>query len=455
MSISDNLSGMFAHTGASFAHRFLAVLLLLALVLAIPPFSWASQELVKNGGFETGDLANWTGDNSSVQSSSLGPQIAHSGKYSARIGTETIEGHLFQTVSIPALSIAKFTAWYRAEESSKLTILLKRSDGAVIQQWQATGVASWASVTYDLDLAYAGQSVTIEFVGIGHREIETENTFECDVNPTLTHIECHRVTEVVAVNDYWPYVDDVSFSSTVVAYQNTVSIDGLPHELTTRFLVDSGNETTIAGAESRTFLFKIGETHSISVDAYVYKDNRARYYCASNSTNVDSAGSSAFHYRLQYLLSVSSQHGTATGAGWYDEGSEAFAVLDTGTVSDGLFYNWAFTGWSNDATGKGLKSDPIVIDGPKEATAEWNHKFSVTFYAVIAAVIVVALAIAILAFMRTRRPVSAASTVVCPDCQHENPRRNRFCRSRFSFEFISIHYPANGDGTSLSMDVRS
>lgn len=403
----------------SFTHRLLAVLLLPALLLAIFPISWASEELVKNGGFETADFTGWTAANSSVQPSkgSQNPKTAHSGEYSARIGTETVEGRLSQSVSIPAKSIAKFTTWYRAEKGSKLGIFLKKSDGTTIAQWSARDNASWTSLTYDLDLSYAGQSVTIEFAGIGRQEIENETHKECDVGPqkpgftlggTNTR-KCHMVTEVVDVHHYWPYVDDVSFTYTIVAYEATVSIVGLPHELTTRLLVDSANEARIAGAESRTFLFKIGETHSISVDAYVYKDNRTRYYCVSNFTNVGAEGSSTFRYKPQYLLSVSSQHGTATGTRWYAEGSEAFAVLDAGTVSDDLFHNWVFAGWTNDAPGTGLKSDPIVMDGPKDATAKWNREFSMTFYTVITVVVVVPATAALMLIRPRKRPSSEVS----------------------------------------------
>ncbi len=107
-------------------------------------------------------------------------------------------------------------------------------------------------------------------------------------------------------------------------------------------------------------------------------------------------------YKIQYRLTVNSDHGNATGAGWYDEGSKAYAALETGTTSDGIFYNWDFAVWTNGSSGMNLKSNPITMDGPKTATAKWNHDFSMAFYGMLVAIIVVAAVTGIMVMKRGR-----------------------------------------------------
>jgi uncharacterized repeat protein (TIGR02543 family) len=81
----------------------------------------------------------------------------------------------------------------------------------------------------------------------------------------------------------------------------------------------------------------------------------------------------------QYTLTVVSLYDTAGGAGLYDEGTTAYATLATGTVELVLGEKQAvFTGWTGDATGTGLTSDPILMNGDKTATATWKIQYYLT-----------------------------------------------------------------------------
>jgi hypothetical protein len=361
--------------------KLVALLLLLSLALSTLPFSHASEDLVKNGGFETGDFTGWTTNNSKVVSrSAAGTQYdtAHSGKYSARIGTETIQGRIAQTVSVPPRSSAKFTAWYHVEKGSSLTISLKKSDGSVIQQWSATGVSSWSSVTYDLDVSHAGQSVTIEFVGLGTRETTTTTSYEYRCDPVAKTCYSYPV-EYESYKSYWAYLDDVSLTYEVVVYETSATVSGLPEELSTKLLLDGVQSSTIAGEQSKVLQFKIGETHEISVEKYVYKDNQTRYYCASESQTVNTDASITFPYRPQYYLSIISQYGNARGSGWYDAGDIAtFSVDNTVQGPSGVDYllipwnvTFSFDHWTRDASST-RSSDSIIMDGPKTVIATWK-----------------------------------------------------------------------------------
>jgi uncharacterized repeat protein (TIGR02543 family) len=84
------------------------------------------------------------------------------------------------------------------------------------------------------------------------------------------------------------------------------------------------------------------------------------------------------NYKTQYYLIVSSDHGTPSGEGWYDECTYAYAGLDTGIVTDdGTRY--LFVKWTVDATGTNYAaSDAIHMDGPKTAVAEWKTQHYLT-----------------------------------------------------------------------------
>jgi parallel beta-helix repeat protein len=80
----------------------------------------------------------------------------------------------------------------------------------------------------------------------------------------------------------------------------------------------------------------------------------------------------------RYYLTVTSPYGTPGGAGWYDSGSTANATLSSGTESGGAGTQYVFTNWSGDASGTGLTSDEILMNGPKTATAVWKTQYYLT-----------------------------------------------------------------------------
>jgi hypothetical protein len=390
--------------------------LLLILAFSTLPVLHASGELVSNGGFETGDFTGWTASNSEVLASSTTGtyhETAHSGRYSARIGTESIEGRIAQTVSIPPKSSAKFTAWYRVETGSSLTISLKKSDGSVIQQWGVTSATSWTSVTYDLDVTYAGQSVTIEFVGVGYRGTKITTIYEYRCDPVTNTCYSYPV-QYESHNDYWSYVDDVSLTYEVVVYEANVAVSGFPQELSTKLFVDGTQLTTIAGGQSKTLSFKIGETHKISVEMYVYRNNETRYYCASESTTVSTDNATAFSYTPQYYLSVISQYGNATGSGWYDARATAAFSADTKVQGpagvDYLLIPWkvtfSFDHWTGDSSST-KSADSITMDGPKTVIAAWKSEKQSDYTRLLAVVVglgVCGIAGAYLLITRRKKP---------------------------------------------------
>jgi hypothetical protein len=81
----------------------------------------------------------------------------------------------------------------------------------------------------------------------------------------------------------------------------------------------------------------------------------------------------------QYTLTVVSLYDTPGGGGLYDEGTTAYATLTDGVVSGDPGVQYVFTKWDTDATGTDYaKSDGILMNGPKTATADWKTQYYLT-----------------------------------------------------------------------------
>ena len=97
---------------------------------------------------------------------------------------------------------------------------------------------------------------------------------------------------------------------------------------------------------------------------------------ASISFVVDSPKSLTATWKLQHLIAVSSQHGSPTGEGWYDEGSTArVSVEDTLPVSEGT--QLKFVEWRGDLTSTSAILS-FTVDGPKSLSASWKTQHFLT-----------------------------------------------------------------------------
>jgi hypothetical protein len=76
-------------------------------------------------------------------------------------------------------------------------------------------------------------------------------------------------------------------------------------------------------------------------------------------------------WRSEYLLSIESDRGKATGSGWYEDGDIAEVAIESIEGPDTRHH---FTGWSGDFTGN-ENSFEITIDSPKSITANWESEY--------------------------------------------------------------------------------
>ncbi len=143
-----------------------------------------------------------------------------------------------------------------------------------------------------------------------------------------------------------------------------------------------------AGQPSGSGWYNAGDIATIAAQSTVEYSNGTRHvFTGWNSTQLGNNPTAQIYvvaptivkamYKTQYLVTLQSQYGAPSGAGWYDAGSGA-PVSVQGEVDYTNATRRMFTGWVGDYTG----SSPGVnlhVDSPKTLTAEWNTEYLITF----------------------------------------------------------------------------
>ena len=95
----------------------------------------------------------------------------------------------------------------------------------------------------------------------------------------------------------------------------------------------------------------------------------------SNPILMDGPKTARAQYGTQFYLDVSSAYGDVLGAGWYDRGAKAHAVVASPQVGVSPGMRELFVSWSGDATGTGISSNEILMDRSRVAAAVWRTEY--------------------------------------------------------------------------------
>ncbi|MCD6240864.1 PKD domain-containing protein, partial [Candidatus Bathyarchaeota archaeon] len=169
-----------------------------------------------------------------------------------------------------------------------------------------------------------------------------------------------------------------------IQYQVTFDQTGLDSSATGTVVTVNGTPLDYSSLPFSQWLDE-GTTVTYSYESIVSSTTQGKRFSLSDITGpaspftVDGPKTIIGNYLTQYYLTVTSPFGTPSGEGWYDAGATAYAGLDTGLIDYGNGTRRIFVSWSGDASGTNYaQSDPIIMDAPKEAVANWQTQHYLT-----------------------------------------------------------------------------
>ena len=172
-----------------------------------------------------------------------------------------------------------------------------------------------------------------------------------------------------------------TFQVTPNTYDATISLSGIPANVSAGLEVDGQSQGTLQGSAPKTLTFPIGSTHTVTVDQYVAGASGVRYYCAQNSWTASGTGNNAFTYQTQYQLSVSVNPAGVTqvsGGGWFNIGNSAQTSQAPQTVPGPTGVQYVFENWVVDGVTQTGNQITVPMNGPHTAVAQYNTQYLLT-----------------------------------------------------------------------------
>jgi hypothetical protein len=165
-----------------------------------------------------------------------------------------------------------------------------------------------------------------------------------------------------------------------------------------------------------------GTSASFSITASLETADTKRFFtgwsgdftgtAASGSIVMNAPKSITANWRTEFLLTITSDYGTPTGAGWYDEGESAAISVE---AVQGFIIRHIFDGWTGGITSTDA-STSVTMNGPKTITATWHTDYLQLYILIIIVVVVLAIIIVVVVLVRRkpRGPAAAPPTYSPP-----------------------------------------
>jgi uncharacterized repeat protein (TIGR02543 family) len=169
-----------------------------------------------------------------------------------------------------------------------------------------------------------------------------------------------------------------NFEVTPDTYDVSISIDGVPTQISIPLTVDGQNQGAIGGSEIKNLSFKLDTSHTISVAQSVDGDAGVRYTIAQNTWTVGSAGSHTFAYTTEYLFTVATDPDgvtQVTGGGWFKSGSSVQTSQAPDTVAGPPGTQYVFKGWTVDGVLQSGNPLSLAMDKPHKVVATYETQY--------------------------------------------------------------------------------
>jgi hypothetical protein len=217
------------------------------------------------------------------------------------------------------------------------------------------------------------------------------------INPSgMVLVNWNGTLTFTIIPDAGYYIENVMVDGVSVSSANSYTFAGVvaDHNITADFALSTYFFITVTsshGMPTPSAQVNAGDSLDVSVTD-IEGDTSHRWVCTGYSIdggtpvsgtsytfqNVQANHAITFYWQEQYRLTVNTQAGTASGTGWYNTGTTATASILSNTITSESGTRQIFTSWSGDATGTALTSNPITMNGPKTATANWKTQYYLT-----------------------------------------------------------------------------
>jgi hypothetical protein len=164
-------------------------------------------------------------------------------------------------------------------------------------------------------------------------------------------------------------------------YDVTITLNGLPTNVTTALQVDGNKVADIEGGDVKVLTYGIGSSHTFQVDQYASGAPGYRYYCKDNSWTTATEGPHQFAYEPQYYLNVSTAPTSVTdvtGSGWYAQDSSVSIAAVPTEVEGATGTRYVFVTWIVDAALRSGNGFPLTMDAPHKVVAQYETRFLLT-----------------------------------------------------------------------------
>jgi len=203
------------------------------------------------------------------------------------------------------------------------------------------------------------------------------------ISKTLTANSIGHWTLLFQADDFCSGVASAqsSFDVTPNTYDVSLSLNGVPSQYTAQLQVDGQAQGNVTGGEIQQLEFKIGTSHTITVDQYVSGTLGERFYCAQNTLSVTSAGSLTFSYQTQYQLTVDTNPTgltQPTGGGWYPAGTSVQTSQVPQTIPGSTGTQYTFDTWEINGIPQAGNPITVTLNEPSTAIANYTTQYYLT-----------------------------------------------------------------------------